>query len=470
MSSAPSASRRILENLEKSDLLVNSGVWDVFAKDGTTRLDSRGLPAFDRPVASLDDDEVEELLGLAAFGRNGPLENEIASELFASDSDVHRDPVLGYFRSTLVGHVKDETQRAASSSGGLTTWILTSLLAAGEIDAVLHMKAGGSESLFEYAISRTEADIRSGAKTRYYPGHLGEHLKTVLNSSERYAVVGIPSVLYELRLASKRSPELGQRLKVFVGLVCGHQKSAHYADSLGWQLGVAPGQLTDIDFRVKLPGRKASQYGTYVRGLDGSGTEIENTVETSVLYGTDWGLGFFKPRFSDVSDDVFNETADVVLGDAWLPEYLGDWHGHNIIVTRSRLIDELLREGSRSGELRLTDVEPSAVIRSQAGLVRHGRDMLSVRLLHLRRMGVWVPRMRYESGSTRQILRGIVQRLRLRLSSESHSAFSAARVAGDWNAFPRRMHKYTRRYERAYAAVKAMAQSRGRLVRLLKNR
>lgn len=37
----------------------------------------------------------------------------------------------------------------------------------------------------------------------------------------------------------------------------------------------------------------------------------------------------------DFCDDVFAETADIALGDAWLPEYVQDGNGTNVVVTRN---------------------------------------------------------------------------------------------------------------------------------------
>lgn len=69
------------------------------------------------------------------------------------------------------------------------------------------------------------------------------------------------------------------------------------------------------------------------------------------------GLGFFKPISSNFSDDVFNETADIVVGDAWLSPYNQDSKGNNIIITRSAVIDELISQGIKDKKLRLDKVK-----------------------------------------------------------------------------------------------------------------
>ena len=51
-------------------------------------------------------------------------------------------------------------------------------------------------------------------------------------------------------------------------------------------------------------------------------------------------------------DDVFAETADVVVGDAWIPKYLNQ--GNSLLVTRSNLVDALIKKYTQKGEL-ITD-------------------------------------------------------------------------------------------------------------------
>ncbi|MDZ8274821.1 Coenzyme F420 hydrogenase/dehydrogenase, beta subunit C-terminal domain [Microbacterium aquimaris] len=451
--------REVFNSMSGADLLVNSGVYQLVVPDSATKLDARGLPAFIPPDRELEQSEYEELLSVSAFSRVGPSEDELAMELYGSQHEVKVDPVAGYYLATYVGHVVDDQDRASSSSGGLTTWILQELLKSQRVDGVIHLRTGGSGGLFSYGISRTSAEISAGAKTRYYPASLSNALTEILQSAGRYAIVGIPSVLYEVRLACHRDPSLKARLPYFVGLVCGHQKSAHYAQSLAWQCGVAPGRIENIDFRVKLDAQPASAYGTEVQGVGQSGEQIRTVVETSRLYGTDWGLGYFKANFSDFSDDVFNETADVVLGDAWLPEYVQDPRGHNVVIVRSQEIAELFQLGVQRGSISVHAVPVADVLKSQAGLVRHGRTAIHDRTKYLAGRGEWVPELRPGvPRSTQSLGRRVIQQLRVELARESHSAFNKAVASGDFEVFVRSMAPVRRKYQAAYRAASFVAR------------
>lgn len=459
--------REQFERLSDADLLVNSGVYQLFIAGSATKLDARGLPSLVLPQRSLTEQEATDALEVSAFARVGQPEHEIAAALYASEEGVSNHRTAGYFVGSYAGAVADDAVRSTSSSGGLTTWLLETLLREDRVDGVIHMTArqDGSNALFGYSISRTIEEIRSGSRTKYYPGDAGDQLLEILKADAgRYAIVGIPSFLYELRLASQRIPVLRERLRYFVGLVCGHQKSAAYADSLAWQVGVEPGKIRWMDFRKKLSERPASQYGVEIIGESAEGDEVHVVLPAADLYGTDWGLGFFKANYSDYTDDVFNETADVVLGDAWLPEYLSDSRGHNVLITRTREIDDMFQRGIERGEIGLDRLPIEAVVRSQAGLVRHGRELMATRRKFLAKRGQYLPESRFEQAGSRNVSRAQVQRLRVLMSRRSHGAFERAVSATDFTLFERQMRPLVRKYETAYKFAR-MVNSARRLLR-----
>jgi hypothetical protein len=90
-------------------------------------------------------------------------------------------------------------------------------------------------------------------------------------------------------------------------------------------------------------------------------------------------------------DDIFAETADVVIGDAWLPEYRTDWRGTNVVVIRNRLIEEILLKAVDCGDIALDKLTVDRVSSSQDANFKHRRDGLSVRLADNARAGKWTP-------------------------------------------------------------------------------
>jgi hypothetical protein len=80
--------------------------------------------------------------------------------------------------------------------------------------------------------------------------------------------------------------------------------------------------------------------------------------------------------------------------DAWLPEYSSDYRGTNMLVTRSELAEEVITSGIASGKVKLSEVSPDDIVRSQSEVVANKRRGLAHRLWLAEKQGVFVPRKR----------------------------------------------------------------------------
>jgi coenzyme F420-reducing hydrogenase beta subunit len=262
--------------------------------------------------------------------------------------------------------------------------------------------------------------------------------------------VGIPCFIKALRLACRESAVLKERVTFTVGIVCGHLKSTAFAEMFAWQCGIAPSELRAIDFRTKLPHGSACDYAVTVFG-ERDGQRLTATKPTSELFGSNWGYGYFKYKACDFCDDVVGETADISVGDAWLPEYVSDSAGSNIAVVRSLALNSILTEAMAAGRLRFDPVRVGKAAESQAGGFRHRRDGLAYRLFLEDQAGRWRPAKRVSPSFTHLTpkLREIYT-LRYELGQASHAAFAAAKAKQDFSVFVRAMNPLTARYDRHY--------------------
>jgi len=377
------------------------------------------------------------------FGDAASNEDDLGAERFEGigPSKPERDDRVGFFRAIWAGWVAEEDFRSRGSSGGMATWILERLLRSGRIDAVLHVRAneGREGPLFSFAISETVDATRSGAKSRYYPVEMSEVLRHVREREGRYAIVGIPCFIKAVRLLARQDPRIRDRVRYTVGIVCGHGKSDRFAGLFSWQSGIHPSDIRSIDFRRKLDGRPANHYGVEIVGHRG-GREVTVVRPTRDHFGFLWSQGFFKLGACDYCDDVFAETADVTVGDAWLPAYVNDSRGTNVVVARHPDLVELIESGVRSGALRLEPLSAEDAAASQAGGLRHRRDGLRYRLWLADREGTWRPKKRVEPQRDHLNRRQRrTYRLRAWLSAQSHVEFDAALDAGDFERFRRSM-------------------------------
>jgi coenzyme F420-reducing hydrogenase beta subunit len=409
------------------------------------------------------------VLSVCPFSGRSASEDEVGRDLYGAEGTY--DPHLGYHLATYAGYVTEDGYRSRGSSGGMGSWTVTELLRRGWVDGVIHVRErepshesdGLSERkaapLFQMTLSRSVEEVRAGAKSRYYPVEMSGVLRAIRETPGRYAVVGIPCFIKAVRLLARRDPVLAERVAFCVSLVCGHLKSAAFAEMLAWQCGIPPGGLESIDFRKKLPDRSADRYGIEATGRNGEGPVEEGgrTLITACrpnhdLYGYSWGYGFFKYSACDYCDDVVGETADLSVGDAWLEPYVGDSAGTNVLVVRNPRIHALIREGLSEGRLHLEPLGADAVVLSQAGGFRHRRDGLAYRL-HLKdRAGEWRPAKRVEANPDALPPRQRrIQEMRIALAARSHTAFREALSAGDFGGFVERMTPLTRAYDALYA-------------------
>lgn len=379
-------------------------------------------------------------------------ESIIADRLYGNIKGIQFDERLGYYSSLYAGYVQEGNYRENASSGGMGTWIFKELFEKNLIDGVIHVKMNTNENspaMFQYDISKSIEEIKDGAKTKYYPVELSKMLKIVKEVPGRYAVVGIPSFIMAIRLLADKDEIIKERIKFTVGLICGHQKSSKFAEAIAWQVGIKPGNLKYINFRKKLLDKPANNYGVEITGIIDD-KEVTIVKPTKELLGQNWGQGFFKTLASDFTDDVMNETADITLGDAWLPEYTKDSKGNNVIVVRNPIIDELIKEGIQLGKLNLDIVDKETIFRSQAAHYRHTHDELSYRLYKKDKKNEWRPQKRVEASKNIPLLRRKVQDLREEISIQSHSVYKKAVELDDLEYFKTEMGKLSKKYNQLY--------------------
>lgn len=411
-----------------SGLCIGCGSCAAQAPAGRVGFDAYGQLRPQGPAAWLAE-------ASAGFTRTCPFspgaanEDELAAPLFPAPAQ--RTPLLGSFEAAYVGHVAEGDFRAAGSSGGLVTWVATELLRQGLIDGVAHVAAVADPAaegrFFCYRLARTEAEVRAGARSRYYPIELSEVLRAIRATPGRYAVVGLPCFIKAVQLLRREDPVLRERIAFTLGLFCGHLKSARFAESFAWQLGASPAEVTQVEYREKLPDRPANWYRAQLTLRDGR----QLSRDWWHLADGDWGAGFYMNSACNYCDDVVAETADIAFGDAWVEPYASDGRGTNVVITRSRPVQALLARAIAEGRLALTPVGAAFVEQTQAAGFRQRREGLAYRLTWARR-GVR-PRKRVAPSAALPRRRRLIYRLRYFIAAASHRMFWVARRLG-WPA------------------------------------
>lgn len=389
-------------------------------------------------------DQISTASRVCPFSDDAPNEDELGPP--TAVAELHHDSRVGAYTTIRAGRSTSDDYLTGSSSGGLTSWLAGELLRRKVVDGVLHVGRAVDGALFGYTASRLDSEIAAQRKSHYFATSMNEVLARVRGDGMTYAIVGVPCFIRAVRLLCKEDAVLREQLKIFIGLVCGHLKSAYFAESLAWQVGVEPWALAGVDFRLKNPERASSDYDF---GALRTGEAEYRRAPTSSLVGGNWGHGAFQPEACNFCDDIFAETADIAFGDGWLPQYTSDWRGTNVIVSRNRLLDQILQEGQQADQVWLEDLALDDAARSQAGNFRHRRDGLAIRLADDLAAGLSVPEKRvapdpHRVGRRRRRL----IRWRRQMSELSTTAYLEARRSGDLRDYLVPMRAAMARYRR----------------------
>lgn len=362
------------------------------------------------------------------FASGGPDETDIGHKLYGGK----RDPVLGRYEACYTGYVMEGGYRRQGSSGGVGKWVLAELLRTGEVDYVLQVRPGRAPGpLFEFARFESADTVIQGSRSAYYPVSLAGALLAIKETPGRYAVTTLPCFSKALRRLAERDPIIKERIRFVIATVCGHLKTTAYAELLAWQIGVPPNDLQRIEFREKIPGRRANEKG--VVAIDEKGARPPRSSKE--LFGGNWGWNFFKYKGCDYCDDVMAETADIVVGDAWLPTLVEDSGGNNVVVIRDPIIARIVAGAVRERRLALESCPPETIVRSQRGGVRHKREGLALRLHDDASAGHWAPKKRVDADARMPEKRKRIYRTRVEIRERCHTAFRQAVESRDLEKF-----------------------------------
>lgn len=420
--------------------------------------------------ASMEETEASRFA--CPFYDHGYDEDTLVPNNLRENAEHHPD--VGWYRMLFAGHANDKDFRQRGSSGGLTNWLAAELLDKGMIDGVIHVKntptGAPGNILFEYALSRDVAELADGAKSKYYPIEISSVMALVRNQPGRYAFIGVPCFIKAVRLLAKSDENIRQSVKYCIALFCGHLKSRSFAEHAAWQLGIEPKNLTAFDFRTKVDDKPANRYAVTAKGFV-DGQEVIRTIPTAQLYGSDWGEGLFKLKACDFCDDIVGETADISMGDAWLPQYIEESSGTNIVVVRNSTLTELLNTAASQGRIIAILSTVAEVHRSQDSNYRHRRDGLAYRLAQADAHGIWHPKKRIAADATTiSSTRQRILDLRSQLRECSHVYFTTAKKSGRHDLFVDLMTPLRSAYRKALAAERNENAIHSRPVRPIQRR
>jgi coenzyme F420 hydrogenase subunit beta len=369
-------------------------------------------------IQDCSDVEVRSMDAVCPFSAAAQNETQLAKIAFQGEKNARVGDEIGVFTGLYAGYSK--THRKWGSSGGIVSWMLSKLLIKGMVDKVIVVgKSDGDERFFDFKIVDSTEDLKATGTSFYYPVSYDRALKYVVENPGRYAITGVPCFHKALRQLKAANPLIAERVVYQVGIVCGQMKSSFYLDYLVRKSG-ADSAPVDACFRRKDESSRADDYFFEGSFRNASG-EIETRSVRNREIGANWAMGLFKPRACDFCDDVFAETADIAVMDAWLDQYVHDGKGTSLIITRSGDLQAMLENGKATGELQLKTVSENDVVESQHGGLNHRRAGLRYRL-HLDGQRGPIPDKRVHPENRIDVWFRIEQRIRAGIREKSRLA------------------------------------------------
>jgi coenzyme F420 hydrogenase subunit beta len=351
----------------------------------------------------------DKMVKVCPFAIQQKDEDELG-ELFLKQPETQYHDKIGYYYGLYAGYSKQF--RETSSSGGIATYVFNALLEQKIVDYLFIVKEVDGQYAYQF-FSNVE-EITQISKTRYIPVTLEKLFQELSKIDGKVAVSGVACFVKAIRLKQMYDPVLKEKIAFIVGIICGGLKSKYYTDYLAQEAGCKT-EYNYAQYRVKNKESYALDYKFSC--IEKSDKKI-HMVDMQSL-GDMWGTGLFKSNACDFCDDVLTELADISLGDAWIDPYDKNGLGNSIIITRTKIAENLIKNGLNKNLLALDVMNTEKIILSQNGSFNHRHKGLAFRVMKVNKEGKLTPRKRNKHIVNQNILFNFVQNSRLKTRQKS---------------------------------------------------
>lgn len=308
-------------------------------------------------------------------------------QIYGAEQDFVSDAVQPY-RFTEVAHTADSELRQRSSSGGLVSQMLITLLGNGEIDGVVVVVHSKGDALTPTAmIARTAQEVRAAVQSKYMLFPVAHIYKEIIDCPGRYAVVGLPCQLHSLRRWQDISTILRKRVVLTIGLCCQANLERRMIEDLLAVKGIVPRSVRSLDYRGgPWPGSIRVQLDDGIPiplhscGIkDGAFTYLKSLyVAKRCLLCTDYSA----------------ELADLSVADPWIRGTDGEYRfqeGWSLVHVRTSNGEAYYKRLRAGEEITALSVSDAAIVRKGRRATRVKKRETFVRLAVRKAMGLPYP-------------------------------------------------------------------------------
>lgn len=263
------------------------------------------------------------------------------------------------------GHARDSTIRSRGSSGGALTALALYCLEQRAMHGVLHIGQDATNPIRNTtALSRTRSELLSRTGSRYAPASACDSLHMIEQAPAPCVFIGQPAEIVALRKVAKVRPALEQRLGLAMSFFCAGSPATRGTIDLLAKIGVSLNDVAAIRYRGNgWPGK----FAVTLKG--------EQQPKELLTYKESWGfVQKYRPYSVYLWPDDTGEAADISCGDPWYREVGAEEAGTSLLVVRTELGRNIVRNAMQAGCIELTAADPWKLEQSQKNLLNKRRS------------------------------------------------------------------------------------------------
>lgn len=316
----------------------------------------------------------------------------IAKELFGKFPDIEN--THGHFEEASITYAEDLEIRRNSSSGGLVTGLLASMLESGEIDGALVVTS--DEKVHwkgKPVIARTKEQLLLSLKSKYAISPTNVAFQEIIEKEGRYAIVGLPCQIHGFLKAARLNKKLQQRVILSIGIFC-HAAVEHEPMKWIWN-----NIIQEPDQVKRYIPREGKHPGTpYVEYQDGKIEPVyfpksksyrpSSTEMLNVLYRL-----FTPPRCMTCYDSTA-EFADISVGDPWMAppqEGIDFFQGYSFTLARTKVGKEAIKRAQERNAIKVVPIREDQARASNTMMATEKKNRAFRIIETRRRQGLAIP-------------------------------------------------------------------------------
>ena len=316
----------------------------------------------------------------------------IAQQLYQNFPEIYN--THGHFEEASITYATDKDIRYHSSSGGLVTGLLLSMLESKEIDGALVVTS--DENIpwkGKPIIARNKADLIASLKSKYAISPTNVAFQEIIEKEGRYAIVGLPCQIHGFQKAARLNKKLKDRVVLSIGIFC-HAAVEHEPMKWIWE-----NEIPNKGKVKRYIPREGKHPGTpYVEYEDGKMEPVyfpksktyrpSSTEMLNVLYR------LYTPERCMTCYDSTAEFADIAVGDPWMAppeEGIDFYQGYSFTLARTEAGKAAIQRAEERDDVKVVRIREDQARASNIMMAYEKRNR-AFRIIETRkRQGLAIP-------------------------------------------------------------------------------